>query len=677
MAETPSIVTDFWQAFGDASIFTEIEYRGPDGSIAADVVSKFNLPLAPGSSSIGGNLSNLDLKQVDALSAINMSLLEESCKYYSNTFYEVTVNASGEVEFIEIGGTLADLSDVYYQVQSAAYKFNCVGVMVTGGKPFPERRVMNWKPIWQNKAGEDTRVIMDVSTMVTNCTSPNYSTHAMILFDNPHLANSEYNDGIDNLYDITSPFETILGYSYIIDAPNKTVDTKVSYRETDTIVPIQLGTGVGNPNMGTLMSRPKLEDGGDYTADCWKFADGSTMGSAATAIKVDISDKLRYETIRGTKVDKFVSIEQVVIIGYELDWINVGMRNGYTGTSSLAEESALLRISSKNTSLNTYQLELGKHYTVLYLNSDTDPEGPKEPYIQFAKDTHTNDVLSYGNNTPFRLRPGCSLARILDSGENVGTIFPCSGNRGYLVEQIWVMAKFDTPSILVFDPEFNESNEQSSKASDIANQLVYYIAPIILYDPPPPIAFKGEIIDQTANAPDKDPTTIQDFEDTPLELALEEMAQGLSVSVNLSHITDEETLKKLSLNIQNIINSDDGVETTYVCGPLARPVLGAMTPDGGVINNITYSYSDSGSYTISVNSGAKFLGMQAITGGPSFKATESLTCRGRIIQDLGNHIHYKVKLDGFEDRIAINTSPSILRVGDIVLCSVHNNPVEE
>ncbi len=51
--------------------------------------------------------------------------------------------------------------------------------------------------------------------------------------------------------------------------------------------------------------------------------------------------------------------------------------------------------------------------------------------------------------------------------------------------------------------------------------------------------------------------------------------------------------------------------------------------------------------------------------------------RGTVIADLGNHIHYRVRIDGFGEQVAINCQSEVLRVGDKITCTVHNNPVEQ
>jgi hypothetical protein len=68
--------------------------------------------------------------------------------------------------------------------------------------------------------------------------------------------------------------------------------------------------------------------------------------------------------------------------------------------------------------------------------------------------------------------------------------------------------------------------------------------------------------------------------------------------------------------------------------------------------------------------------MSQIEGGPSPMRSEDISAVGTIIQDMGNHVNFKVRMDGFGERIAVNLSRHILRVGDKVSCTVHNNPVE-
>lgn len=672
MATPPAAVTKFWPDFGDSSKFIEVKCSGPSGSLAEDVLTKFNISKSA-SANAGGNLTNLDIKHMDALSVIRLSLLEELGES-NGKLYELSIDEYGDVDFVDIGAATATMPDIYYQVQSSSYKETCVGVMVTGGKPFAERKVMDWKLIWEDENGVSSKKVYDTSLMTMNCTFPDYSTHAIITFTDPNLQ-STYKDGIENLYDNVGAFETIIGYARCIDAPGSTENTQIIYKDSDTVIPIQLGTGDNNPDLGTLLPREVAVNTPGFDS-CWRFATSGGSGSSSTAIKVPIPSEMRYVDLRGRSVDKFIEVEQVLIVGVELDWVHPGGRSASEMANGFAAGKSLVYVASNNIAPNVYRLEAGKHYVVVYEDGSTPPF--KDVYIQFAKEVREQDLTRYGNNTEFKVRPGCAWYNSGKTG-STGTILPCGENRGFFVMQVWAMVRLDTPSIQVSDPESTpgSASSVSSKAIDIAKDLKYWVAPMILVDTQPSVAFKGQILDPSQGVIDSDPTTAQVLEDTELEKAYDIMAGGSGLTLSFPFITDDDVLKNLSQELEDAINSNNGIETTYICGPGTEVSIGDTAPDGGIINSISYSYSDSSSYMISVTSGAKFLGLSGgMSGGPSYKATEAVSCRGTVIQDLGNHIHYKVRLDGFGDRTAINTASDILRVGDIVSCSVHNNPVE-
>jgi hypothetical protein len=66
----------------------------------------------------------------------------------------------------------------------------------------------------------------------------------------------------------------------------------------------------------------------------------------------------------------------------------------------------------------------------------------------------------------------------------------------------------------------------------------------------------------------------------------------------------------------------------------------------------------------------------SVTGAPTVKPTENFSTTAQVLQDMGNHVHFKVRVDGIGDRMALNCSPKIIRVGDIVKVTIHNNPVQ-
>jgi hypothetical protein len=679
MYSLPDSIADFWEAYGNSSIYVDIDCPGPTGSLAVDVLNTFGIEVSS-YGSYGGNLYGLDIKNMDALSVINLSLLEglaESGSFFEGTMYEVIADVDGGAKFIEVGGNYASLNDIYYQVQTSSYIEECKGVIIRGGKPQPTWVDTEWAPIW----GISGKHVYDNSLFLSNCSNPAFSTHASIVFDDPNLNKTSYKDGINNLYELEDPFEKIMGYATYQHAPGYTKDTRISYNNVANVAIIVCSSdGDGGPYIGNLQERPDINAASQQAfgdEDCWTNAEQSL--SISNGIPIPIPESLRYEDIRNTKVDKFQRVVDVFIIGTPLSLCKSAPYNNDAGALNIPpnpdDYTAVIEIDSS--SKHVFKLDVGSDYVIIY-----DKSGEYiEPYILFAKNTRENDPMAYGAKTPYVIGQGGKSGANRQGEEGFATIFPAANNRGYIVEQVIAMIDIDTPSINIYDPEYNTTGEPS-KAVDIANDFEYLIRPLVLYEPPATIAFNGDIISQIDGIQDNDPTTQQDFEATPLELVMDQMDGGGGLELTLSFLNnpseDDTKLQNLSKNLFEFMNHGTGIETNYVCGPNTEVELGEKGPAGGVINNITYSYTDQGSYTISVNEGPRIVKSLAAggPGGPAIKATESVTARGTVIQNLGNGIHFKVRIDGFGERIAINTCHNIIRKGDVVSCSVYNNPVE-
>ncbi len=139
---------------------------------------------------------------------------------------------------------------------------------------------------------------------------------------------------------------------------------------------------------------------------------------------------------------------------------------------------------------------------------------------------------------------------------------------------------------------------------------------------------------------------------------------------------DEDSIEGMADMLYSHFQSDV-IETIYTCGPDCNPILGGYGERDGVINSIRYNYTDSGSYTVSVTEGPRLIGNLAqIDGGPSMKMAENFSAAGTVIEMAGDNIHFKLRIDGYGDRWAVNMAHSILKKNDIVQCTVHNNPVE-
>lgn len=666
------VYTDPWEAFGEAN--------RPDvvcdftSNVAADVCDTFGLVCAtPG---LGGTLDGIDIKQMDAMTVIRLSLLEEAAD--SNVFYEPIVNAYGEVEFKQIGGRSPSL-DVYYTVQTHTYKEEVSGVMVTGKKPMTYRRPIEWKDLFETAGGYR---IWDTFDLIDNCNAVDFAQTCIITYNDPHLSTS-FEDGIDNLYEITkdNPYDSVLGYAYKLlppaDIENRddisiTIENscEVPYPLVAKGVIANFGDSQGPiPDIGTLEPRRYLPDD---DSDCWVDRGVEVVGG----IEIEIPSELRFETVRGVRQDKLLGVSAVFAIGTKCKTCMGIPRDDAAASGGNSQENTQLWIAVDEVEQKAFKLEEGTHYIVNYEGTDVTNKKVK---LKFANNARFNDLAGYGTNVDFKLLPGC---RLHSSGKTFsgystgsdgsvsgkGTILPTGGVSGIWVYEIVVMLALDSPCVKVVDPQ--------GGAERIARELKILVGTMVAVNEPSPVAKNGELIDLVDGIIDHDPTTTQNLQDTALEIATRSMAAGQGLSMNLSFL-DEDGVRNLSKTLYDYMSAGDGAETTYVCGPDTIVELGDRGDAGGVINSISYSYSDQGSYTISVNEGPYIIGgSEGISGAAYTKQTESFSAQGTIIQDEGNHTDFKVRVDGFGDVYALNCTPAILRVGDIVNVSLHNNPVE-
>lgn len=650
--------SDPWEAFGEKNRpSVECDFYG---SLAADVCEDFGLTCA--TPNIGGALEDIDIKHMDAMTVIRMSLMQEGAE--RGTFYEPIVNAQGEIEFKQIGSGSPHL-DKYYTIQTHTYKEECKGVMITGKKPMAERLDIVWQDLFEAAGGKK---IWDTTDMTSNCNQDDFRHSSIITYHDPHLSTS-YNDGIDNLYEITNenPYDRILGYAYKIIPPDSIQnrdDVSISM-DNSCEVPFRLNVhsyglfqGKDIPDIGELIKRPITPE----SLDCWVDRGLEIPGG----IEIEVPEELRFETTRGVRMDKLLGINTVYVIGMKCNTCMGIPKNDTSAADGNTEDNTDLWISIDEPEAKTYKLDAGVHYIVNYEGTDVTN---KEIKLVFANNARFNDNAKYGSNVDFQVLPACKLHRQWHITEGRATILPTGGTTGILVHEIWAVLSVDSPCLKIVDPQ--------GDADIIAAEIKVEIAPLVMRDLPAPIAKDGNVIDLTDGIVDHDPTTTQNLENTELERAISEMDGGPGLTMTLSFI-DEDGAARLSGILFDYMNQGDGAETTYVCGPDSRVELGDRGDAGGVVNSISYSYSDQGSYTISVSEGPYIVGgVEGVTGAPYFKQTESMSSEGVIIQDAGNHVDYKVRVDEFGDVYALNCTPNVLRVGDRVSVSLHNNPVED
>ena len=661
-------VFDFWEAFGDDSTFTEVTCDSV-GSLAVEVLSYYNIPHR---GSEGGNLLPLDIKHLDALEIIKMSLLEHSAD--SSGIWELVVSETGETKFINVGAS-SGLSNctVYHQIQSSTFLEKCSGVMITGAKPLVTRKATEWKNVWDVGGWKE---IYNTSWLSGNCLSDKFSQYAIIVFQDPHIVTgSSHNDGIDSLYETKSYWENIMGYARYItwEGAENSPDTTVT-RESNAIIPLLVSGDVNstsyNADLGELQSRPPMPpDIGGVSPDCFSGKAGEAP-SHIGGVEIEIPDRFRYETVRGTKVDKLNAISDIIIVGRKIDSLmGIPASDSDAVMENPKDENAKIEMGINEPSNAMFKLEEGVHYVIAYEES---PDG-SIPYVVFAENSREFEPADFGNNTTVKVNEDCVFYAKHGDAYFEGSILPTGGTDGYLVNQIIALVDIQTPCIKVHDP-------RSGKAYEIANTLEYKLAALVSVDEPAPVAFNGSSINMEQIQVDHDPTTTQNFQETQYEQAIDQMAGGGGVTLTLSFL-DKAGCEKLSSELYDYMNSGNGSVVTYVCSPDSDPQLGGTGLDSNsIINEIVYSYSDSNSYTISASAGPRLVGGPTpVTGGALPKRTESFSDSGTVVEDLGNHIHFKVLIDGYgvSPILAINMAPTVIRVGDKVQCTIYNNAVED
>ena len=690
--------TDFWPGFAIDS-YNSNNYPTPSDSVAYVTLEACGIEHQLNNSD-GGKLVGVDIKNLDATSALKMSLMESYAKGGS-FLLEPVVNSYGAVELVRVGSTSGNITDIYHRIRTSNYISYENVVKITGQKPRPIRRVGNYLTLTDSE--EYDALIWDTSYMATGCQLKNIKKHATITFKDPHKEYTDSSDNIASIYEAEWPWERVIGWLYYLDPgiydnsihPDISVDTikkdlKV-FLKSQSSVPILIAgptetTGRPNPNIteenyvniGTLKRReynPLMQ----LEPECFEGLTTEAKCSDYT-INVNIPENIRFENIRGIRTDKFLGVSRIYVVGQELQICRPYARSSAYVDDEAAQDKSNwdLWIAMNAMEPRYINLDEGTDYAVSY-----EPENEERICVQFVDNSMFEDIIEYTSPVNYRVFPNCEFYNYNDpdgafSSPNTagtGTILPRYNKTGILAQQVWAQVDLDIPSLVVIDPY--------GSADEVAKGVILQMAPIIMKEEPAPIAIDGELLDLTEvfRSTDADPTTIQDFENTRYEQLISSMNGKQVIELNMSTLDETET-QELSSRLKDIMESDRSkdINISYVCGPACNPQIGGLGNAGGIVNSVSYNYSDGGSYTITVNEGPYIVSgsLSGITGDYYNKATESLQkVEGRVIQDYGNNIIYKVLVDGIGIVEAIlGTAAQIVKEGDKVSVTIHNVPVE-
>lgn len=654
-------MTTFWPNYG---LYDDTPTVDDDTvSVAEQVLDAYSIQY---NGTGGGPLGGIDLKHLPSLQAISMSLAEATAK--GGDIKELIIDAYGIGEFITIGSRTMNSNDLYYSVPGESFNYTTTNVIITGQEPPPVRTtrqpydLLSEATIWDDSsfAGDQA-----------GCYTTTFKEHAVITFPDPHTEGSVYGDGIESIYDPATPWEEVITWIWDIDPGDIPAEATISYANGAEI-PIKLAgeaTGdwkLANANMGTLYSRVSVAHTFGPTIGnplCKNNLSDDPITCDDTSISIDLPDELRYQSIRGTLIDNYQAVTKVWLIGWDIAKYWSAPISDYAARNELPNErNSQIHVNLSDPTVKMHELRRGEEFAVGYEDGTL--------CIRFADNSPQGDLAIYGAGTSYRINPNSAFYPNSDSGTEVGCIFPLLDNTAFLVEQVFVqVALSKTPSFAIYDPTGN--------AIDIATDLRASISAVTMTREPAPVAINGILIDQADGIDDNDPTTVQDKTHTAMELAVLALDSGPSINIEIATLTPDET-EYLSSELMTMIEEDEGISANHVFGPYGTPEIGDTGPNGGIINSVTYSYSDSGSYTISASEGPRLLNntLTGVGGGPHIKTTETLGTSGIVIQDEGNNVTFKVMVDRYGPVYAYNATSSFIRIGDRVQVDIKNIPVE-
>jgi len=600
-------------------------------SLAVAVLDHYGIPVM---GSAGGALEGLDIRGADALGVIKASLAQEFPGHYT----EVYCNENGVAEFVNVGEEVCDL-DIRYSMPSAKANNPVELVVVRGGDIPPKRKVL--APIDGLK---NLKCWSYGDSVYDACTKSYYQRYLTCIYDDPREG-GEYKDEIDNLYDVKA-WENIIGYIKDVHIPD---DMDVAFDGSGRKL-ISLG------DLNSIMSKPHsgrnteiwgcLEEGSyrEYDPVRREYADSDPWMYFGPISLGPILDEFGTPIIDG--------VDQVFYTGRKIESLLPPIE-----TARLSGFSAGRRLRLTLGDMLVYSFSAGTNY-VWELTSD----GVVKLYFRFHK-----------RSAPVPAYPGQQLYDYYVECANGNCVSLDGESNGVRIHNVMVSLRVRKPGILI-----------TSKGRSPARRGVKVTyRPVVIVDPPPPIAVAGAMngtINQREALQDRDPRTtqrlyltdqerIKDFCGNVLELNFpwlkadnrdpDSFGEGVAVAEAVYAMAHDETT----------------FSTHYICGPNSEPKLGAVGPDGNIVNSISYSYQDGSQYLINVETGPKWAGIGGGVGQPYYKATETISREGRVTQVLGHGL-YVVDIPVLGSYIAINFTVDEWEVGDFVNVEIRNNPIE-
>ena len=679
----------------------------PTRPVSQLVLETFNIPFTL--PVLGSDLPGFDIRNQDAVTMLKLSLATELLNPPDGSagFAEVELDENGIARFFVVGTVPATNLDIRYCIPTSQVTTPANLVIVRGFDPPPRRELRT------SFNGLKNAELMEYEECAADsCDEKAVGKFATISYDDP-LLDQTYLDDIRNSYELKE-FETLIGYIVDLDLPdgadrddpNFISGLKITFGDTtkeyikvnaDLINNfVSVGTtspgGVGATGFGTnsgLITGATISfgssdgGGGDIPVQVTEVDEKTgncTVSNTSIAGSKIVIPASRFQRLNkfGNLESDFIGVSEVIFSGRKV--ITVTIFGDIALDIFVRSQKELITLGH------------GKNWVW-----DVDENGDVtiELFSILEDDFAASICNIYGGNVDVDVITLHSTDTP-NVDESVGTAalagLACNiGDRlGYKIlnNRMCIVVERKRPSVDIFDPTGN--------AASLARQFIdpngpfgIKYTPIVIIDPPAPIAYASTtsfisidgtrtiaaegIIDQADGIIDADPTTTQDLEDSELSI-LQDNTSGSTIDITLPFCTDQECLQIA----QNFLAQQNQIITTQsiVLGPTSEPRLGQVMTDGAIINEISYSYSDSSQYLITIATGPKYLTSGSFNESKYQLKTEDVTREGVVLQDVGNGAEYVVRVEGFGEITALSMIVDDISVGDRVNVRIYNNPVE-
>ncbi len=692
----------------------------PTKPVSQLVLETFNIPFTL--PVLGGELPGFDIKNQDPITMLKLSLATELLDPPDGEagFAEIELDEFGIARFYVVGVNQAINLDIRYCIPTSQVVTPADLVIVRGYDPPPERQLRT------SFDGLKNAEIMEYEECAAgSCDERAVAKFATISYDDP-LLDQVYLDDVVNSYELKA-FESLIGYIVDLDLPdgadrdddNFIPGLKITFGDTtkeyiktsadllNNFVTIGTTAPGGPGSVGGQFSgvgpSASFGPGADITSANLGFGSANGGGGSITVNVTEVDP----QTGECTQSNASIAGSKIFLPASRFERLNKFGRNesdfvGVTDVIFSGRKVITFTIFGDivldifvRTQKELVSLSHGKNWVW-----DVDENGDVTVQLfSILEDDFTAsvcDIYQNGAGTDAILLHDTAAPNLVEAqGSEAlkGLICNVGDRLGYkaLDNRICIVVERKRPSVDIFVPAVS-----STSAGDIARQFIdpngpfgITYTPIVIIDVPAPITYAATssltsidgtrtiaaegIIDQADGIVDADPSTTQDLEDSELAV-LQDNTNGSTIDISLPFCTDTECLQ-IARNFLALQNQTVTTQS-IILGPDSQPELGQIMPDGAVINEINYSYSDASQYLITITTGPLYLTSGSFNSTQYQLRTEDVTREGVVMQDAGNGAEYVVRVEGFGEITALSMILDEIAVGDKVSVRIFNNPVE-